>query len=1098
MAVTVDTATQHQTIEGFGAGLIWTPALSDAAMDRLFTTGPGCVGLTWARVSGTTQGNGIWASWTPAISPTYGISEAQAHAIDVANGQKAQARGVKMYACFNEARPEWFEYVEEEGYPLWPGPDGYGRLRGPLDPAAFGAYCQRIADLVPYLQSTYGITLHAVEPVNEAQDSINVGVDSSRIAALLRDHLWPRVSSLGVRVIAPSVAFPASQLPAYADAIYNAAPAFPAELLAALSLSGHGYGGAPFVREPRATSVHQTEWWTHSTNLWDGSINSGLEAARKIHDDLTVGWVTQWTYFLAQPRVDVQDLGGMNPPGYNFGILGPNGEGTDGTANKKVGAIGQFSRFVRPGYHRVACTGAPAGVSASAYTSPGGDLVVVCVNENAVATPIDFSIASGDLSTSLAARSVTTFTRAAGTSATSAYRTSATEDLAALGLVIPGPLPDLSVPVGGSASWTVDADGSSLHLTLDAACTLARTLRVRLDGVEVGTAPIAGDVASSPMTTAHRTSGVAPLAVFFDAVNDVAATPTDGWGNTRPTYAWTSGVTQPADMEGANWVWDFGDSISGTWDLTTGKSKNTATGYTAAHVYETPGTYTATLTVTTVAGVVATYTQPVTVAAFSGETRYVSGAGNDAWTGAAPTHEVTEPPNTIGPWLNFSTGLTWLNGGANRQLLLRRGDSFTLAGQWLLTATGPNMLGAYADGTPGHTAGSPRPILTTSWGGDGTNQSVLALSNASRDWRAVDIDARADTNGELASFMGPALSWPGGTQDFLLLRVKTSVYQGGVIWDDGVGLARGLFIVSNEIGGTTNCNAYVGGRQIAVLGCVATDNSATHNLRVWQAHKGVISNNLLARCGGRGHNLKLHGPAPTPAVIYNGKPETRWVSITDNVFQGRNDATGDNPWNVAAGSQSAGSPDEASILRHIIWERNLFKTGIGPPARALAETEASSTVIRNNVFDLTWSNDAIAIHLYRYGGFGAVSYTPDDNRIYNNTVYKGSAGNGNDAISTLLETDLSATNVRCRNNLYGATSLAATAMIDGTGGAGFAQDHNLLTDAPGFVNAAGGDLTLTAGSPALGQGTPLGEVREDAARNARPATTPDLGAYERA
>jgi uncharacterized protein involved in high-affinity Fe2+ transport len=94
----------------------------------------------------------------------------------------------------------------------------------------------------------------------------------------------------------------------------------------------------------------------------------------------------------------------------------------------------------------------------------------------------------------------------------------------------------------------------------------------------------------APMTTASRASGFAPLAVFFDAVD------TTPEGKAWP-FAWKSGVKQPADMEGAHFEWEFGDAGAGTWPHT-GRSRNAATGYTAAHVFEEAGQYRVTLTVT--------------------------------------------------------------------------------------------------------------------------------------------------------------------------------------------------------------------------------------------------------------------------------------------------------------------------------------------------------------------------------------------------------------------------------------------------------------------------------------------------------------------
>ncbi len=101
---------------------------------------------------------------------------------------------------------------------------------------------------------------------------------------------------------------------------------------------------------------------------------------------------------------------------------------------------------------------------------------------------------------------------------------------------------------------------------------------------------------TSPITVSlvpNRTSGVAPLAVFFDA------TDTKSTNTVRPFHELL-------------YQWNFGDPNSGTW-ATSKKSKNTATGGVSAHVYEVPGTYTVSLVVTDADGNTATESIVITV-----------------------------------------------------------------------------------------------------------------------------------------------------------------------------------------------------------------------------------------------------------------------------------------------------------------------------------------------------------------------------------------------------------------------------------------------------------------------------------------------------
>ena len=57
---------------------------------------------------------------------------------------------------------------------------------------------------------------------------------------------------------------------------------------------------------------------------------------------------------------------------------------------KRLWVMGNFSRFVRPGYMRVSTSGTvPSGVLLTAYKNPAdGTVVVVAINNNTAATPL--------------------------------------------------------------------------------------------------------------------------------------------------------------------------------------------------------------------------------------------------------------------------------------------------------------------------------------------------------------------------------------------------------------------------------------------------------------------------------------------------------------------------------------------------------------------------------------------------------------------------------------------------------------------------------------------------------------------------------------
>ena len=570
------------------------------------------------------------------------------------------------------------------------------------------------------------------------------------------------------------------------------------------------------------------------------------------------------------------------------------------------------------------------------------------------------------------------------------------------------------------------------------------------DGQAAQPRPGSGPPSATPgMTTANRTGGVAPLAVFFDAVD---ATPS---GALAP-FTWTSGVYQPADLLGTLYVWDFGDPGSGRWTQT-GNSRNTATGFTAAHVYEAPGTYTATLAVTDASGTVRTYAQTITVTAFSGTTYYVAANGSDSNNGKSPST----------PFLTAAKGISMA--GANRAILFRRGDTFA-AGPLTVSAAGPGIIGAYGTGA--------RPIIAST--ANNTSQSgenVLDLRGS--DWRAMDLEIRGTA--------WCALQVAGNFNLYLRCFVNAG---SGVFAGAGSGGETGTAFVDNEIAATSTYGTYTPGRQIAFLGNNIHDIGASHVLRSPQMHKGVISNNRLWNPGKTRQALKLHSD-----TTQNGGWDTRYVTISDNLF--RSDL-----WTVAIGAQDAGVDERP---HHVVLERNRFYAAPGTTASLLIHS--SDVLARNNILDATGAGEGYtgiwAVHM------GSVVPVESNIRIVNNTIHRGDRGSDFAGVACSSwptnSTLAGPINVTVRNNLISGPLLTGYKVAVDTNtiqagqppGSGFVNDHNLFTAAAGFTNPSAGDFSLQAGSPAVDAGATLAEVPTDYLGTRRPlGKGHDIGAFE--
>lgn len=148
-------------------------------------------------------------------------------------------------------------------------------------------------------------------------------------------------------------------------------------------------------------------WQTEVSNLGRNysDIRDGLYWAKVIHTHVAENSTNAWLYWWA-----------VSSPGSGQGMTHPDSKTKTYTVDKRLYAMGNYSRFVRPGYFRVAMNSElMTGVLASAYKSePEKKLVVVVINENTIARKLELSMV--------------------GVNATSAapWRTSEKEDLVSL------------------------------------------------------------------------------------------------------------------------------------------------------------------------------------------------------------------------------------------------------------------------------------------------------------------------------------------------------------------------------------------------------------------------------------------------------------------------------------------------------------------------------------------------------------------------------------------------------------------------------------------------------------------------------------------
>ncbi|MES2693109.1 MAG: CARDB domain-containing protein [Verrucomicrobiota bacterium] len=575
--------------------------------------------------------------------------------------------------------------------------------------------------------------------------------------------------------------------------------------------------------------------------------------------------------------------------------------------------------------------------------------------------------------------------------------------------------------------------------------------------------------------TPSRTSGVAPLAVNFDATGTTSS------ATTRPFHD-------------VYYSWSYGDAGSGTWS-TNDKSKNHDTGPIGGHVFETPGTYTVTLSVKDSAGSTDTETVSITVTdpntVFSGTNTICISTSADFTGAPSGAQQVTTT--------SWTTVTSYL--GTGRRVLLKRGHSWNHNNnKKSLNFAGPGILGAFGSGA--------RPVIrfvstdtnthdgrkwgSVFWFGDQT-------PNTFQDFRMMDIEV--DGDGYDRRFI-----WSeGACHNITMLRVY--MHDGGEMISlppniynvynahanpiyHGHTLPSGIAIVDTEYqnmvgdGGVFNGHhiAYIGIHRSLFMGNVWNNTEAgEHVLRLPFVQRTLIAHNELTNCRATKNLIKLHAHADTePLVSPPGNGQSKYVTIADNYF-----FADVGSWYVSTGPQNDTS---AETVQDIILERNHVQFGF--EATTAFDLRGSDHTVRNNTVVMTGSQWAGTVAVFAKRGIEPV--TPTNNRVYNNSAFRSDAEN-----FVFVNAQSTSTNTTVRNNLGSAPSAPTASMVTGSGSV--TQSNNLVTNTPDWVNASPTTalhFELATGSSSIDAGTsvPVFDDYEEAPRPSGAAI--DRGAFE--
>lgn len=347
--VTVDWNVRHQTIDGFGASDAFVNvALSDAQADLFFSAQSG-IGLSFLRMGIANDGTLNGGAFSDAT--------------------KASARGARVWATAWTAPAAW----KDNGTTNNGGHLCAAAAQGVCTASHYNDWATRLAGFAATLKQNTGVDLYALSVQNEpdfvaSYDSMIVS-DSEFVAFV--NTLAPKLAALAPR--------PNLIVGEHADwgllwSMTAAIEANPAALAGVDFYATHQYYGVSAYQGPRPRPLWQTE--VSSFEAFDPSINNGVNVAKWIHDALTIGNVNVWHYWWLQNPYNED----------NEGLIGRPGAPT--TPTKRLYSVGNYSKFVRPGWMRIDVAGSNPSVFTTAYRSPSNtSFAIVVVNNSGADQP---------------------------------------------------------------------------------------------------------------------------------------------------------------------------------------------------------------------------------------------------------------------------------------------------------------------------------------------------------------------------------------------------------------------------------------------------------------------------------------------------------------------------------------------------------------------------------------------------------------------------------------------------------------------------------------------------------------------------------------
>ena len=421
----------QQTIDGFGASAAFFQARNlqqfpepqrSQILDFLFSTEKGA-GLSIVR--NIVGDGGHWGNArngpTPSIEPRPGHWNWKGDEDQIWFMREAAKRGCTRYMSTVWSPPAWMKTNASVIHGGRAKPEDYRR------------FAEYLSAYVRGYKQHHGIDIYAISPTNEPDQDTRYSSclwSGEELRVLVRDHIAPVFARDKVEAKLLLGEWSMWSEEPYAPSLLDPQAAARVDIAAshAYTKTNRGYEpislrtGDMTVARAAGKPIWQTEVSCFDPN--GGGIEDALYWAQLLHTHVVENQVSAWLYWWAVFDHDSRSA---------LVTLAP--ETLTYAAAKRLFALGNYSRFVRPGFQRVTSMSSPApGVRLAAFRDPqSARRVAVAINGNPGPATVDFpaaaaaaavyrtsadeelarlpdvAVASGRLAAALAAQSITTF-----------------------------------------------------------------------------------------------------------------------------------------------------------------------------------------------------------------------------------------------------------------------------------------------------------------------------------------------------------------------------------------------------------------------------------------------------------------------------------------------------------------------------------------------------------------------------------------------------------------------------------------------------------------------------------------------------------------